>query len=182
MIRFIFGMIDRMIAVSGAVLFSQAPMFIHQYMQSLSGHVDELKIQIDSLKAVSITSGKTLSEYIGRFIENGDPDFAAQGKWMSSLLERYSNMSESLTALQDSSLWARPLLFIRHCYLDIAEQTYREFTPGLPFSMEGLAYGAAGLILFSSIFWLLKLGIKRTYDHFRKTSHNAKPDFRTPIQ
>lgn len=182
MIRFIFGMVDKLVAVAGALLFSQAPMFIHQYMQGLSGHVAEIKLQIDSLRAVSASSGKTLSEYIAKFIDNPDPDFVAQGKWMGDLLDRYTNLSSSLTALQETSLWTRPLLFIRHCYLDIVDQTYREFTPGLPFSAEGFAYALGGMVIFSTIFWLFKLGIKRTYGFFRKGSKHEKSDCRTAIQ
>lgn len=182
MIRFISGMVDRVIGVAGAVIFSQAPMFIHQYMQSLSGHVSELKLQIASLREVSVTAGKSLSEYIGKFTGSPDPDFSAQGRWMGELLDRYSNMNTSLTALQDSSVWARPLLFVRHCYLDIAEQTYREFTPGIAFSVEGLAYAAAGMLLFSSLFWLLKSGVRRFYDYLRKTASNEATDRRTTIQ
>ena len=152
MIRFIVNMIDRVAAVTGAVLFSQAPMFIYQYMQNLSGHVAELKVQIGSLHSISALTGKSLPEYIGRFLDNPDPDFIAQGKWMNDLLERYQSMNVSLNALQDASLWTRPLLFIRHSYLDVVKQTYGEFTPGLPFSFEGLFYAFIGMILFSSIF------------------------------
>lgn len=181
MIRFIFGVVDRLIGVSGAVLFSQAPMFINQYMQNLSGHVAELNLQIGTLRNAAETSGKTLPEYIGKFLKSPDPDFSAQGVWLGDIMDRFSSMNTSLTALQDSSLWARPLLFVRHCYLDIVEQTYREFTPGLPFSIEGIAYAVAGMLLFSSVFWIFKSGLRRLYDRSRKGSRHETPNSGTSI-
>lgn len=180
MIRFIFGMIDRIIALTGALLFSQAPMFIHQYIQNLSGHVAELNIQIQSLRTVSSATGKSLPEYIAKFTESSDLDFQAQGKWISGVIDRSLSMGDSLSALQDSSLLTRPLLFIRHCYLDIVEQTYHDFTPGLPFSVEGAAYAFAGMVLFSSIFWMLKLCIRRIYG-YRRGSQHEKLDCRTAV-
>ena len=182
MIRFISGMIDRCIGVAGALLLSQAPMYLHQYIHNLSGHVSELKFQIATLRDASKGSGKTLAEYIGKFSGSPDPDFSAQGRWMADLLDRYSDMSTSLITLQDASVWSRPILFLRHCYLDVAEQTLAKFTPGLPFSLEGLAYAALGMFLFSALFWLFKSSIRHLYDTLRKAFRNETPNSRTPIQ
>lgn len=181
MIRLISGMIDRIVGVAGALLLSQAPMFLHQYMQNLSGHVSELKFQIATLRDVSTGSGKSLAEYIGKFSGSPDPDFAAQGRWMADLLDRYTDMSTSLIALQDASVWSRPILFLRHCYVDVVEQTFAKFTPGLPFSMEGLAYAALGMLLFSSLYWLFKSSIRHVYDHLRKTVRHEAPNSRPPV-
>ena len=173
-------MIDRVIALSGALLFSQAPMFIHQYTQNLSGHVAELNIQIQSLRNVASSTGKSLPEYVAKFTESSDIDFQAQGKWINALTDRFHSINDSLGALQDSSLLTRPLLFIRHCYLDVVEQTYHDFTPGIPFSIEGAAYAFVGMVLFSSLFWMLKLCIRRIYG-YRRGSQHEKFDCRTPV-
>lgn len=159
---------DRVVGLAGGLLFSQAPMFIHQYTQNLSGHVSELSTQIGSLSAVAQNSSKSLHEYIAKFATHNDPDFIAQGEWMRGILDRYSSLNSSLTALQLSTPWEKPLLFIRHCYPDIAEQTLREFTPGLPFSLEGLCYAIGGMVLFSSFFWSLKYLMRRTYDRLKE--------------
>ena len=48
--KFVGGMLDRVLAVLGALLFSQFPAFTLQYTHHLSGRVAELKKQVHLLE------------------------------------------------------------------------------------------------------------------------------------
>lgn len=71
MIKWISSLIDRIFAAVGGVLFSQAPLFMKQYAQQLSGHAAELRFQVDAMKQAASNSGKTLEQFIQKFTERG---------------------------------------------------------------------------------------------------------------
>jgi len=54
------GLLDRLLCVVGAVLFSQLPEFIQQYLQRLGGHLDEARRQLEQFRAVAAQSDLTL--------------------------------------------------------------------------------------------------------------------------
>jgi len=162
--KWIINALDRVFAVIGALVFSQAPMFMQQYQQQLAGHVAELQIQIDKMKAVAMNSGKNLESYIEKFTSNSDLDFMRQGELMQKMTDRYRDFSETLLSLNQSSAFTRPFVFISNMYSDIATSTFKTFNFGLEFSLEGLIYALVGIFLGFSIF----AGIKRFFRLFSR--------------
>ena len=64
------GLIDRLLCVVGAVLCSQLPEFIQQYLQRLGGHLDEARRQLDQFREVAAKSGLTLDQLAAKSREN----------------------------------------------------------------------------------------------------------------
>lgn len=170
MFKLINGLLDRMCAAAGAILFLQAPLFIRQYMQQLSGHTEELRIQVQAMQKAATHSGKTLAQYIQKFIESGDVDYAHQGEIMLSLVERWHNFSETLAALQNSSVFSRPFLFLSNLNWDIFKSTWHNFAFGLPFNLEGIVYAAAGIIFGLTVYYLMR---SLCLAFWRKTLYNS---------
>lgn len=160
--KWIINALDRIFAVIGALVFSQAPMFMQQYQQQLAGHVKELQLQIEKMTAVALHSGKSLEAYIEKFTSNADLDFMRQGELMQKMVERYADLSETYLSLNQSSAFTRPFVFMSHIYSDIAASTFKTFNFGLEFSLEGLIYALVGIFMGFSIF----AGIKRFFRLF----------------
>lgn len=160
MIKIIGGLLDRIFAVIGALLFSQVPVFMQQYTQRLAGHVAELSIQIEKMRQAASLTGKTLQQYVQKFMSASDPDFARQGVIMNEMTHRWQNLSEGLTAMQNASAVTRPFAFGYHLNLDIFKNTFQSFDLGLVFTVEGFIYALIGIAAGYLAFWSIrKLGI-----------------------
>ncbi len=153
MFKWIVRWIDRIFAVVGALVFAQAPLFIQQYTQQLSGHISELSWQVNKIALAAQNSGKTVEQFIGKFVSNGDADIAQQGTMMQTIISRYELFQNGLSSLNEASLVTKPLVFIHYLDFDIAKSTFHIFKPGIPMTLEGLIYAFIGLVLGYGFFY-----------------------------
>ncbi len=154
--NWILNMLDRIFAVAGAVLFSQVPIFMQKYGQQLAGHAQELKLQLDLMTQTALRSGKTLDQYIQKFVQYSDTDINSQGKLMHNMVERYQTLSEASLALNSASTLSKPFVFLNHLFGDIAASTVNLFTPGFSFNLEGISYALLGTFFGYILFSILK--------------------------
>ena len=163
-------LLDRFFVLMGALVLSQAPLFMQQYMHQLSGHTAELHYQVHKLEVSAAESNKSLDVYIKKFLDNADPDFARQGSVMQGMVERLGSFSLSLTALQEASVFAKPFFFIAYFNAEVAETTWQTFEFGLSFSAEGLLCaflgGVLGFLFFNALYSMVK-GIFRLFANRR---------------
>lgn len=148
--------VDRLFVVAGALLFSQTPLFMQSYSHQLQGHVSELNLQIAAMRKVASHSGKSLEQYIGKFLQSPDADFSSQGQLMQGMMDRYNHLSESLLALQNATVWEKPFLFLKNFNTDIAKATWNSYEIGIPLTLEGAAFAALGMGLGYLFFLTLK--------------------------
>jgi hypothetical protein len=166
---------DRAFAVVGAVVFAQAPLFMQQYSQQLIGRTAELKLQVDGMRQAADLSGKTLAQLVQKFMQNPDPDVFRQGELMAGTIARWHSLSESLTAMQESSLWSRPFAFIYHLNFDVFYDTLHQFKVGLPLNMEGGAYALIGVLTGYLVFSLFKKIALKISGLFSKRFRSSSP-------
>lgn len=159
MLKWISGLLDRICAVAGALLFSQLPLFMQQYTQQLSGHVAELRLQVNAIQQAATHSSKTLEQFIQKFVESNDPDFVRQGDIMLAMVNRWYQFSDAYTALQESSVFTRPFNFLYHLNWDIAAGTWNIYTFGIPFNLEGLIFALIGIVVGYIIYY----GIRKLF-------------------
>lgn len=156
-------LLDRLSAVVGAFLFAQAPEFFQQYLQRLGGHVDELKKQMVQLSYFSSKSGKSLQEYIHKFIHHSDSDVVEQGKFMQALWSRYDHLRKGWEALSDASLFTRPFKYLWYGDTEIISATYATYKPAVAFTYEGLFYAFLGAFIGYGCYNGLKLFLTFIY-------------------
>lgn len=155
MLKWIGGFIDRIFAVAGALALSQFPLFMQQYQQHLSGRVAELQMQVQAMRNAAALTGKSLQQYVMKFLQNGDADFKNQGAIMNSMVERYNHLTEGYNALHDSSIFSKPVMFIRYFDWDIAQSTWQSFEIGFSFSLEVFIYAALGIVVGLFAYWIM---------------------------
>jgi hypothetical protein len=141
------GYLDRLLCVVGAVLFSQLPEFIQQYLQRLGGHLDEARHQLEQFRAAAAKSNLTLDEFITRTLGSAEPAVARLGGVMRETVARVDELAAAETAIRQASIFARPFVFLRHLDLSIAQATWSIFKPAVPTTLEGLVYAALGVLL-----------------------------------
>ena len=149
---------DRVLCVIGAVLFSQAPEFMQQYLQRLGGHLDEARRQLQQFRHTAGQTGLTLDRLISQTAANADPAVARLSGVMTDAVARADSLQAAHDALAHASLWARPFVFVRHLDSGIALATWEVFKPAVPTTTEGLLYSLAGMLVLLVVY---HLGIKR---------------------
>ena len=151
------GLLDRALCVIGAVVFSQVPEFMQQYLQRLGGHLDEARRQLLHFQQVAEQSGLSLDRLIGQTTANVDPAVAKLSTVMQEAITRVDTLATAQAAIHDASLWSRPFVFLRHADLAIVRATWAIFRPAVPTTAEGLAYALFGMLILLAIY---HLGIK----------------------
>ena len=153
------GLLDRILCAAGAILFSQLPEFIQQYLQRLGGHLDEARRNLEQFRATAAHSGLTLDRFIAQAAANPDPAVAKLAGVMTDAVTRVDDLAAAQAAITHASLWSRPYVFVRHLDPAIAHATWGIFKPAVPTTVEGLVYALAGMLVLLAIY---HLGIKFT--------------------
>ncbi len=173
------AILDRVLCVVGAVLFSQAPEFMQQYLQRLGGHLDEARRMLAQYEEIARRAGFSLNAFIERTASNPDAVVAKHAGVMEGAIARVRDLAEAQAAIQDASLFTRPFAFLRHVDWDIAARTWSVFKPAVPTTIEGLAYAAAGIgVILGFYYGCIHFPITRLWRRrqARKAEAQAAPE------
>ena len=171
-IKFLDGLMDRITAIIGALILAQFPQYFAQYMQRLGGHLDEARRNIAQYKNVATSFNMSLQEYINIHLQSNNKVFISTGRVIQSMWDRLQHLENAFQSLQHSTLLTRWLVFLRVMDPEIARNTWVNFTPGVPTTMEALEYALLGLLLG----WGIYQGVKALLMlPFRKTASKTLP-------
>jgi hypothetical protein len=159
--RCIQKMLERIAVSLCAILCMQFPFFITQYTHQLRGHIDELKWQVEQMEMAASVSGKNLDQYISKFINNSDRDFANQGRIMRSLKHRFEQLYHAWLQLKNSSTLTRPFVFFSYLQFDIFSATFNQFKMGIAFTLESIVFGLIGIFIGSGLCAWIALFLNR---------------------
>lgn len=150
------GLLDRVLAVGGAIIMVQFPQFFAQYLQRLGGHLDEARRVVSEYTKAAASNNMTLQNFIDVHLTSGQKIFVSSGKLMQGFVERLAHLEDASKALREATPWNRWLVFLREMDPAIARQTWGQFTPGIPTTVEAFVYAMIGVI----IVWSLYQGVK----------------------
>ncbi|MBE2212778.1 MAG: DUF2937 family protein [Opitutaceae bacterium] len=145
-------LLDRVLCVAGAVVFSQAPEFMQQYFQRLGGHLDEATRQLRQFEHVAEQAGESVSAFATRAQASADTVMARMGDIVAGAITRVDDLSAAVAALRNATPWSRPFVFLEHVDVEIARATWGAFKPAVPTTFEGALYAAAGMIVFLALY------------------------------
>jgi hypothetical protein len=146
------SLLDRALCVAGAVLFSQMPEFMQQYLQRLGGHLDEARRQLAQFQHVAAQSGLTLAQLVANTTANADPAVARLGGVMHAASVRVDALASADAAIRHASLLEKPFVFLAHLDPSIARATWSLFKPAVPTTLEGLVYAAVGVVAMLALY------------------------------
>lgn len=145
---------DRILCVVAAVFLLQAPIYMNQYQNVLSGAQMESEISYERLRQIAADFDQTLTEYLGELLANDNPKVVANAEADQEQIDRYESYTEALGALQSASVLTRPFVFTSHYDPAIASAVV--FEPGLPLTMEGFVYALVGIVGMMLLIALVK--------------------------
>jgi hypothetical protein len=151
-------LLDRILCVVGAVLFSQFPEFMQQYLQRLEGHLDEARLAVDRFRDAAAQSGMSLDQLVAGTAQNPDPSMGRLGGVIKAAVARVDELGASDAALRNASLLGRPFVFIAHMDASIARATLAIYKPAVPTTFEGFIYAGLGIVLVLAVYHLAVRG------------------------
>jgi hypothetical protein len=151
-------LLDRVLCVAGAVLFSQFPEFMQQYLQRLEGHLDEAKLAVERFKDAARQSGMSLDQLVTGASQNPDPAMGRLGGVVRAAVARVDELGAADAALRGASVWSRPFVFLSHVDWGIARATLSIYRPAVPTTAEGALYACVGIIVMLGVYHLAVRG------------------------
>ena len=129
-------------AIAGALALSQFPEFSQQYVQRLSGAVDELRAVTFAFDTAARVGGlsreEALAELKGtRFGDQFSDDMRAR-------IYRFERLDADHMALAGSAPLERLARFWRFRDRDLVQRTWAAYQPAVPVSLEGLTFAGIG--------------------------------------
>jgi len=149
--------------IAGAVALSQFPEFSQQYMQRLSGAVDELRAVTVAFDLTASLSGLSRDEALAQIRGSQFQDDLREN--LSASMTRYDRLNADYQALAGNDPLARLASAWRFRDVELARRTWEEFRPAVPVTSDGLicagiGYGG-GWLLVSLILGLLMRPLRR---------------------
>ncbi len=153
------GLLDRIVAVVCAFMFAQIPQFMAQYLQRLGGHVDELTRIVGQYTQAATEAGKTLEQFVATHLTSAVVDFVSTGKIMEENISRLKVLTRALEELNTASTYTKFIVFLKDLDAGIVKNTFHNFTPGVPVTLETIVYALIGLIvgmlIYHAISWAI---------------------------
>src|SRR6056297_4092154 len=142
-------MIIRAIALAGGLAVSvgasQFPEYSQQYMQRLSGAVDELSGVVAQFDADAAGLGLGRAAAL-QDLRAGGRMGEARAISMGYVLERHQRLSRDLAVLRESTVTGK-LLNANHLMdLELAREAWGDFKPAVPLSGAGFALAGLGFL------------------------------------
>ncbi len=151
--------------IAGAVALSQFPEFSQQYMQRLSGAVDELRLvtaDFDrSARVAGLSREEALAQIGGtRFMDDLRVSMAAS-------LRRHDRLEADYRALAGLEPLGRLARLWHFRDIELARRTWEEFRPALPVTGDGLVFAGIGFGAGWALVSLLLVALARPFRRWR---------------
>ncbi|GAB4429865.1 MAG: hypothetical protein OHK0039_48540 [Bacteroidia bacterium] len=158
------SLIDRILCVVFAVVLAQAPVYMAQYIDVLSGAQMEAGNLYRDIERLASGYSLTVEEYLAQLAGNPDRMVSENAQMQQTAVLRYRRYTDALGDLRESSAWGRPFALMRH--YDPAIHAALNFEPNVPLTTEGAAYAGLGivlaLLLIGLVKWIGSLIFRRT--------------------
>lgn len=133
-------------AALGAAVFAQFPAFYQQYLQRLGGRLDQARLDVARIAQDAAILGRSVQAYVEELLASGTEAARLAARRELERLEGADQLQSAYAALRDASPLERPIAFLQHLDGTLARDTLQVFQPAVPVTLEGLLYGAAGLV------------------------------------
>ncbi len=172
MLSLINNIIDRCLFTLTFIVGVQLPEFIHQYLQRLSGHLEEAKLQLSQFSALAQSHYQgDLVLMVKSYKANSDPVIVDTGKVIEQLVDRVNYLDNHFNTLFNNDYVSQIQYFILNADLQIMQQTAKIFTLAIPLEINALATGAivaiTGLMIKEACYLCTKHVSKKLAKNFR---------------
>jgi hypothetical protein len=151
MMRFVRGIIDRLLLVAAVVAGGLVPGYIVQYRQRLGGRLDQARLDLEPWQQIANRFHQgDLDKLIQYHLKSRDPTFHAEGEVIAQLVMTVKQLQTAVESLQ-GTLFAQLKYLAFHADPGLARATLADWVPTFSLSVEGIVFAA----LFALLAWLV---------------------------
>lgn len=147
--------------LAGALSLSQAPEFAQQYRQRLGGALEELRRVVADFDADAAQNGMSRGEALTLHLTSPENLFRDRGTRMQRTIERQALLEGQAAWFATLPPAARPLAVARGYDDTLLRGLWRDYEPGLPLTVQGGLWAAAGFGLGAVLVILLTMPFQR---------------------
>lgn len=171
MLKFIATIFDRILFTVSFILGVQAPEFMQQYIQRLSGHLDEAKFQLQQFQAIAdLQFNGDLTVMLERYQMNTDTAIVQTGNVIGAMVERVSNFEFQLNQLQTPDYTNQLFNFISQIDIPMATATLTDFQLAVPLNIGAVSTGIIFAFIILIVQRILMTTLKATTNKLRGKS------------
>lgn len=152
--RWIGGILDRLILLAAVVAAACIPSFIAQYRQRLGGRLDQVLADLAPFQAIANRNfGGDLGALIRHHLASQDATFHAEGAAVQGMLDSAARLRSAAQAL-NTDLVHQCLYLARHADPQLLGATWNIYQPGFTLTVQGVVFALA----VGALVWVIFLG------------------------
>lgn len=149
--RFLRGLMDRLLLIGAVVAGGLVPGYIAQYRQRLGGRLDQAKLDLAPWQHIADQYHHgDLAQLIQYHLASRDQTFHAEGSVIQALVQTVQRLQLSVDALH-TTLFRQIAYLCTHTDPELVRATFHDWVPTFALSLEGLLFAA----LFALLLWLI---------------------------
>lgn len=149
--RFLRGLLDRLLLMGAIVAGGLVPGFIAQYRQRLGGRLDQAQLDLKPWQDIADRFHHgDLQKLIQHHLDSSDPTFRAEGAVIRGLATTVEQLRGAVEAMQ-TSLFEQAGYLALHGDPGLARATWADWVPAFALSLEGILFA----LLFAAALWVL---------------------------
>ena len=152
--RWIGGVIDRLILLAAVVAAACIPSFIAQYRQHLAGRLDQVLADLAPFQAIANRNfGGDLGALIRHHLASQDATFHAEGAALQGMVDTAARLRAAAQAL-NTDLIHQCLYLMQHVDPQLASATWHIYQPAFTLTVQGTGFA----LVLGVVVWLLFMG------------------------
>lgn len=151
--KIFYRFIDRIVFAVGVLIFLQLPNFIDQYTQRMGGYYDAQKENLELYQGIADKYyDGDLKQLTDSFAKSNEPAMKETAEELEKISSRVKELEEGLDILESGTFLRQVVYMVFNIDLKLARGTLKAYTPGMPFTSEGLLSGLIGGVIVSLLF------------------------------
>ena len=134
------------LAVTGALAFSQVPRYVQEYEQRLGGAVAEAALAVRQDEQAAAEAGVPLDVLRTQLVASREVGVAAAGRAIGRRVDRLAYLRDHQAALTAAGPITRPFVLLSQADPELATDTFAQFTRWLA-PVFDVYWGFVGLVL-----------------------------------
>jgi len=163
MFKIIFTIFDRFLFTLTFILGVQLPEFIQQYSQRLSGHVNEVHLQLNEFQLIANRYfNGNLTSMTEKYLANSEASINETADIIINTSDRAANLQAQLLNLQNADYVKRVYYFITEFDQSMLQATYEQYQLAIPLTLPAFITGVLFALFIVILNQILILFTKKT--------------------
>ena len=140
--RFVRGLLDRLVLLIGVIAGGTLPSFLAQYRQRVGGRFDQVLQDLAPYRQIAaLRHNGSMEALVQHHLASTDRTFHAEGTAIQAMMDSAERLRVAVNAL-GGNLFEQSFYVLRQADAEIVRSTWAIFQPAFAISVDGLLFAA----------------------------------------